>query len=97
MHHRLFERLEQWAPGNDPEPALGQLAADLDLDRSQFSACLQSRKALERVLRDLYEGQEIGVRNIPTLRNSLCYYQTLKHRVLSLIQSPRKRTHLSAA
>ena len=32
-----------------------------------------------------------------TLRNSLCYYQTLKHRVLSLIQSPRKRTHLSAA
>jgi transposase len=31
------------------------------------------------------------------LRNSLCYYQTLKYRVLSLIQSPRKRTHLSAA
>jgi transposase len=31
------------------------------------------------------------------LRNSLCYYQTLKHRVLSFIQSPRKRTHLSAA
>jgi transposase len=31
------------------------------------------------------------------LRNSLCYYQTLQHRVLSLIQSPRKRTHLSAA
>ena len=26
------------------------------------------------------------------LRNSLCYYQTLKHRVLSLIQSPKKRT-----
>jgi transposase len=32
-----------------------------------------------------------------TLRNSLCYYQTLRHRVLSLIQSPRKRTKLSAA
>jgi transposase len=31
------------------------------------------------------------------LRNSLCYYQTLKHRVLSLIQSSRKRTKLSAA
>jgi hypothetical protein len=30
------------------------------------------------------------------LRNSLCYYQTLKHRVLSLIQSPKKRTQLSA-
>jgi transposase len=31
------------------------------------------------------------------LRNNLCYYQTLKHRVLSLIQSPKKRTQLSAA
>ncbi len=31
------------------------------------------------------------------LRNSLCYYQTLKHRVLSFIQSPKKRTQLSAA
>jgi hypothetical protein len=31
------------------------------------------------------------------LRHSLCYYQTLKHRVLSLIQSPKKRTQLSAA
>ena len=32
-----------------------------------------------------------------SLRNSLCYYQTLKQRVLSLIQSPNKRTKLSAA
>jgi transposase len=32
-----------------------------------------------------------------TVRNSLCYYQTLKHRVLSVIQSARKRTKSSAA
>jgi len=31
------------------------------------------------------------------LRNSLCYYQTLKHRVLSVIQSVRKRSKSSAA
>jgi transposase len=31
------------------------------------------------------------------LRNSLCYDQTLKHRVLSLIQSPKKRTQSTAA
>jgi len=31
------------------------------------------------------------------LRSSLCYYQTLKHRVLILIASRRKRTKLSAA
>jgi hypothetical protein len=30
------------------------------------------------------------------LRNSLCYDQTLKHRVLSVMQSPKKRTQLSA-
>jgi transposase len=29
------------------------------------------------------------------LRNNLCYYQTLKRRVLSLIRSPKKRTQLS--
>jgi protein-disulfide isomerase len=66
MHHRLFERMEQWTTSDDPEPALGQLTADLDLNRPQFSACLQSRNALERVLHDLYGGQEIGVRNVPT-------------------------------
>jgi hypothetical protein len=31
------------------------------------------------------------------LRHSLCYYQTLKHRVLSVIQSLRKRSKSSAA
>ncbi len=31
------------------------------------------------------------------LRNNLCYYQTLKQRVLSVIQSSKKRTMLSVA
>ncbi len=31
------------------------------------------------------------------LRHSLCYDQTLKHRVLAIIQAPNKRTKLSAA
>jgi hypothetical protein len=30
------------------------------------TACLTSRKALQSVLRDLYDGQGTGVRNIPT-------------------------------
>ena len=66
MHHVLFAQLEQWSNGEDPDTALVQLAADLELDRAQFSACFMSRRALERVLRDLYDGQGIGVRNIPT-------------------------------
>ncbi|HSF34368.1 MAG TPA: thioredoxin domain-containing protein [Candidatus Tectomicrobia bacterium] len=65
MHHLLFERMEQWSTGNDPDTALVQLAADLEFDRAQFGACLQGRKALERVLRDLQDGQGIGVKNVP--------------------------------
>ena len=65
MHHRLFERMELWSTGDDPDTALIQLAADLELDRGQFSACLQSRRALDRVLRDVLDGQGIGVRNVP--------------------------------
>jgi protein-disulfide isomerase len=65
MHHRLFERMQQWSTADDPDTALVQLAADLELDRVQFVACLQSRKPLERVLRDVHDGQGIGVRNVP--------------------------------
>jgi protein-disulfide isomerase len=66
MHHRLFEQTEQWSTGDDPDAALVGLAADLELDRARFTACLTSRKALERVLRDLYDAQAIGVRSTPT-------------------------------
>jgi protein-disulfide isomerase len=66
MHHLLFERVEQWSTGDDPDPALGRLAAELGLDKGQFTACLTSRKALESVLRDLYDGQGSGVRTIAT-------------------------------
>jgi predicted DsbA family dithiol-disulfide isomerase len=57
--------LEQWSNGDDPDAALVRLTAELELDRTQFSACLQDRKALERVLHDLYDGQGVGVKNIP--------------------------------
>jgi protein-disulfide isomerase len=66
MHHRLFEEREQWSNGDDSDPVFVRLAADVGLDRGQFTACLTSRKALERVLRDLYDGQGVGIRNIPT-------------------------------
>jgi len=65
MHHRLFEQMEEWSTVNDPDTALVKLAGGLELDRAQFSACLQGRKALERVLHDVHDGQGIGVRNVP--------------------------------
>jgi protein-disulfide isomerase len=66
MHHVLFERVEQWSTGNDPDAALLQLAVDVRLDKAQFATCLASRRALEHVLRGLYDGQSVGVRNSPT-------------------------------
>ncbi len=66
MHHALFERVEQWSIGNDPDAALLQLAVDIKLEWAQFSTCLASRRALEHVLRGLYDGQSVGVRNSPT-------------------------------
>jgi protein-disulfide isomerase len=66
MHHKLFEQMEQWSTGDDPDTALVKVAADLELDRARFTACLTGRNALERVLRDLYDAQAIGVRSTPT-------------------------------
>jgi protein-disulfide isomerase len=66
MHHALFERVEQWSTGSDPDAALLQLAADIKLDGGPFATCLASRRPLEHVLRGLYDGQSVGVRNSPT-------------------------------
>jgi protein-disulfide isomerase len=66
MHHLLFERMEQWSSGTEQDKALGRLAADLRLDDKKFAACLASRQPLERVMRDLFDGQGIGVKVMPT-------------------------------
>ena len=66
MHHGLFERVEQWSTGSDPDAALLQIAAEIKLDGAQFGTCLASRRPLEHVLRGLYDGQSVGVRNSPT-------------------------------
>src|SRR4029450_6715153 len=60
MHHALFERVEQWSSGSDPDALLLQLAADIKLDRAQFATCLAGRLALEQVLGGLYDGQSVG-------------------------------------
>jgi protein-disulfide isomerase len=66
MHHVLFERVERWSTGSDPDAALLQIAAEIKLDGAQFATCLASRRPLEHVLRGLYDGQSVGVRNSPT-------------------------------
>ena len=66
MHHALFERMEEWSGVNDADAALAKIAANLGLESKRFTACLESRKTLERVLRDMYDGQAIGIKSMPT-------------------------------
>ncbi len=59
MHDLLFANQSQWAI-DPPDPALTALAGQLKLDAAKFSACLAGRRALERVLNDLYDAQGVA-------------------------------------
>jgi len=65
MHDLLFERMDDWSKSADADSALRTLAAKLGLDHKRFHACLAGRNAMERVLRDIYDGQAVNVRNLP--------------------------------
>jgi protein-disulfide isomerase len=65
MHHSLYERADRWSNADDVDAALARVAADVGADTKKFAACLSGRNALEQVLRDIYDGQAIGVRNVP--------------------------------
>ncbi|MGH9891522.1 MAG: thioredoxin domain-containing protein, partial [bacterium] len=64
MHHLLFEKQDQWATA-EADRALAALADQLKLDRDRFTACFNGRKALERVVRDLYDAERV-TRATPT-------------------------------
>ena len=64
MHHMLYDQSDRWAT-EDAESVLVALTESLPLDRSEFEACLNGRKALERVLHDLYDAQGV-VQSTPT-------------------------------
>ena len=62
----LFEQQEAWSNENgDVDTVLIGLVGKLPLDAQRLRDCLQGRKALERVLQDLYDAQGV-VRETPT-------------------------------
>jgi len=66
MRHVLFEQLKQWSTSDAPDAALIDIADSLGLDKRRFTTCLASRHALEPALRDMYDGQGVGVRSVPS-------------------------------
>jgi protein-disulfide isomerase len=57
MHDLLFEQMDDWAV-EPPDTVLIDLAVQLGLDEEVFASCVGSRRALERVVDDLYETSE---------------------------------------
>jgi protein-disulfide isomerase len=64
MHDRLFARQDDW-PQGPVEQKLKELAEELRLNRTAFARCLDGRRALERVLADLWDAQGV-VERVPT-------------------------------
>jgi protein-disulfide isomerase len=61
MQKRLHAELEHWANDN-AEKVLPTLAEQLGLNMQEFQHCFDSRKALERVLADIYDAQGLITR-----------------------------------
>jgi protein-disulfide isomerase len=70
MHHLLFETQGDWAVAEADAPvddaAFTELALELGLEQAAFESCFLGRSALERVLSDLYDAQDAGIRSTPT-------------------------------
>jgi protein-disulfide isomerase len=64
MERLIFETQEEWSV-DDPDPVLLRLADELGLNAGDFSSCLSSRAALQRVLTDLFDGSGL-VASTPT-------------------------------
>ncbi len=54
MKELLFENVDQWTV-EGAETEIISLAGELDLDVTEFTACLDSREPIERVVADIYD------------------------------------------
>lgn len=59
MKRLLFEEAEAWTEGA-PDEAIVALAGDAGLDTGAFRACFEGRKAMERVLKDIYDSRGVA-------------------------------------
>jgi len=59
MYNLLFQKVADWAV-DQPDTALVALGGQLQLDVNEFSACLQGRTGMERVLADVYDAEGVA-------------------------------------
>ena len=65
-HDRLFQVWSGENVGVYTKPRLKQYAADLKLDTTTFSQCLDTDKTLSVVQTDIAEGMRLGIHQTPT-------------------------------
>ena len=68
MHDLLFEGQESWSGSPDAVNTFKELAGELDLDQSQFDACLDDGTYADKVTADYQEGVAEGVSGTPAFR-----------------------------
>jgi protein-disulfide isomerase len=68
MHEVLFENQDEWSNNSGAEKFFKELASDLDLDQSQFEACLEEGRYNDKVNADYQQGLADGVTGTPAFR-----------------------------
>lgn len=66
MHDLIFDNQELWAKSEEPDQIFKKLAAEIELDLSKFSYCLDEGKFSQEVENDLQDGIKYGVTGTPT-------------------------------
>ena len=65
MHDLLFEGQETWSGNPDAIGTFKEMAGELDLDQSQFDACLDDGEYADRVASDTEEALAVGLSSTP--------------------------------
>lgn len=66
MHDLLYEQVDLFTGIREADFAtLNKFATDLGLDMTDFTKCMESRRYLERITRDLEEARALGIRATP--------------------------------
>ena len=66
MHDLIYINQQQWSRG-DAESIFRQFADSIELDMDQLDEDLQDPELMERIEADYEDGQEVGVRAVPSL------------------------------
>jgi len=66
MHDKIFENQDFWAESDKALDSFLKYAKDLNLDVKKFEEDIKSNQILEKINRDINDGNDLGVNSTPT-------------------------------